>query len=730
MRAAMKLKSELHLDRRSFLRVSSAAAGGLLVALYFDLPAASAQGNQSPAKIYPPDAFVHIRPDGKIMITVNRLEFGQGVHTALPMVLADEMDADWSQVIAELAPAAEVYKDPVFGVQMVGGSGSIAHSFQQYRELGAKVRAMLIAAAADRWRVTPEQCRTEASMVLGPNNQTAKYADLANDAARKPVPERVTLKNPSEFRIIGKAVPRIDSRSKCDGSQKFGLDLDLPGMKIAVVAHPPVFGGKVKSVDDTEARKVEGVRDVFEIPLVKGSGVAVVADKFWPAKQARDLLKIDWDLSGIELPDSAQLWTKYRDLARTRGNVAVTRGDEKLIDQIAAPNRIVAEFEFPYLAHAPMEPLNATVRFDGDTAEAWVPSQFQTMDQMTVGQVLSLKAEQVTFHTEFAGGGFGRRATIDSHVPREAALIAKRLRGTPVKLIWTREDDVRGGYYRPMHAHRVEVGIGADGMPAAWRHVIVGQSLLAGTPFAGMIKNGVDETAVEGTSDTSYVIPNFHVSVHHPQVNVPVLWWRSVGHTHNAFVMETLIDELATRAKMGAIAYRLKLLKPEAKKLRAVLDLLDQKSPWRNQLPPPGHALGIACHESFETAVACAVEVSIENKRPRIHRATIAVHCGMAVNPLTIESQFQGGVGFGLTQLVGQGAITLKDGRVEQRNFDGYTPPYIADVPVSVDVHIVPSTEAPTGCGEPPVPVISPAVVNALSKLTGKRYRTLPLVSI
>jgi isoquinoline 1-oxidoreductase beta subunit len=544
------------------------------------------------------------------------------------------------------------------------------------------------------------------------------------------VPEKVTLKNPSEFRIIGKAVPRIDSRSKCDGSQKFGLDLDLPGMKIAVVAHPPVFGGKVKSVDDTEARKVEGVRDVFEIPLVKGSGVAVVADKFWPAKQARDLLKIDWDLSGIELPDSAQLWTKYRDLARTRGNVAVTRGDEKLIDQIAAPNRIVAEFEFPYLAHAPMEPLNATVRFDGDTAEAWVPSQFQTMDQMTVGQVLSLKAEQVTFHTEFAGGGFGRRATIDSHVPREAALIAKRLRGTPVKLIWTREDDVRGGYYRPMHAHRVEVGIGADGMPAAWRHVIVGQSLLAGTPFAGMIKNGVDETAVEGTSDTSYVIPNFHVSVHHPQVNVPVLWWRSVGHTHNAFVMETLIDELATRAKMGAIAYRLKLLKPEAKKLRAVLDLLDQKSPWRNQLPPPGHALGIACHESFETAVACAVEVSIENKRPRIHRATIAVHCGMAVNPLTIESQFQGGVGFGLTQLVGQGAITLKDGRVEQRNFDGYTPPYIADVPVSVDVHIVPSTEAPTGCGEPPVPVISPAVVNALARLTGKRYRSLPLLSI
>src|SRR5262249_7762242 len=330
-----------------------------------------------------------------------------------------------------------------------------------------------------------------------------------------------------------------------------------------------------------------------------------------------------------------------------------------------------------------------------------------------------------------AGGGFGRRAVIDSHVPREAATIAQRLRGTPVKLIWTREDDVRGGYYRPMHAHRVEVGIGADGMPSAWRHVVVGQSLVAGTPFEGMlIKNGVDETAAEGTSDTSYLIPNFHLSAHHPTVNVPVLWWRSVGHTHNAFVMETLVDELATRARVEPIAYRRKLLKPDAKKLRSVLDLLEEKtSGWRTRVAQ-GHAVGIACHESFETAVACAVEVSVENNRPRIHRATVAVNCGMAVNPLSVESQFQGGLGFGLTQLVGQGAITLKDGRVEQRNFDGYAPPYISDVPVKVEVHIVPSTEAPTGCGEPPVPVISPAVVNALAQLTGKRYRVLPLEKI
>ncbi|MEP6570593.1 MAG: xanthine dehydrogenase family protein molybdopterin-binding subunit [Acidobacteriota bacterium] len=732
MRAAIEVKKDLNLNRRSFLRVTTAAAGGLLVSLYLDHPASALESSQAaPAKVYPPDAFVHIRTDGKIVITVNRLEFGQGVQTALPMILADELDADWSQVIAELAPAADVYRDPVFGIQMVGGSGSIAHSYQQYRELGAKTRAMLVATAADRWHLSPDQCRTENSVVYGPANKSIRYSELAKDAARKPVPDKVNLKNPADFRLIGKKVRRLDSRAKCDGSQKFGLDLDLPGMKIALVAHPPVFGARVKSLDDREARSIAGVLDVFEIPLVKGSGVAVVADRFWTAKQARDRLQIDWDLSGIERADSTQLLTSYKELAGKTGNVAVNRGDEKAMDRVAAAHRIVAEYDFPYLAHTPMEPLNTTIRFDGNAAEAWVPSQFQTLDQMAIAEVLGLKPEQVTFHTEFAGGGFGRRAVIDSHVQREAAVIAKRLRGTPVKLVWTREDDVRGGYYRPMHAHRVEIGVGRDGMPAAWRHVIVGQSLVAGTPFAAMmIKNGVDQTTVEGVADTSYDIQNFHVSAHNPTVNVPVLWWRSVGNTHTAFVMETLIDELATRAHVDPISYRRKLLKPDAKKLRAALDLMDEKSAaWRNKLPR-GHASGISCHESFNTAVACAVEVSIENKRPRIHRATIALHCGLAVNPLTVESQFQAGVGFGVIQLMAKGAITLKDGRVEQRNFDGYTPAYIADAPVSVEVHIVPSTEAPTGCGEPPVPVISPAVVNALAKLTGKRYRSLPLVTI
>lgn len=722
------------LSRRSFLRVSATAAGGLLVSLYLDLPLMAQEGAQPGAppkpKAYPPDAFVHIKSDGKILITVNRVELGQGVQTSLPMVLADELDADWSQVIAELAPAADVYKDPLYGIQMVGGSGSIAHSFTQYRELGAKTRAMLVAAAAQQWKVEPDQCRTEASVVHGPGGKSATYAELAEAAAKQPVPVTVKLKDPSQFKLVGKRTKRLDSRPKCDGSLKFGLDLDVPGMKTAVVAHPPVFGGRMKSMDDKAARELAGVQDVFEIPLAKGTGVAVVADKFWTAKQARDRLKVDWDLSAVEPADSGQLWTKYKELARTQGNIAVSRGDQKALDAAPAGDRILAEFEFPYLAHTPMEPLNTTVRFDGDKAEVWAGSQFQTVDQMAIAATLGLKPEQVTFHTEMAGGGFGRRATPDSHVQREAAAIAKKLRGTPVKLVWTREDDVQGGYYRPMHAHRVEIAIGQDGTPAAWRHVIVGQSIVAGTPFAAVIiKNGVDSTAVEGTADTHYNIPNFQVSAHHPTPNVPVLWWRSVGHTHNAFVMETLIDELAAHAKADSIAYRQKLLKPDAGKVRRALDLAAEKSAWRHSLPK-GHAFGVACHESFGTGVACVTDVSIENRRPKIHRVTVAVDPGFAVNPLTIEAQFQAGVAFGLSQLMAKGAITLKDGRVEQRNFDGYTPPYIVDAPVAVDVHIVSSTEAPSGCGEPPVPVISPAVVNALAKLTGKRYRSLPLVSV
>ena len=700
----------------------------MLVALYVEPPALAQAGSQAPSpKVYPPDAFVHIRRDGRITITVNRVELGQGVATALPMILADEMDADWSAVLAELAPAAEIYKDAVYGFQNTGGSATIANSFQQYRELGARTRAMLIAAAAQRWNVKPGECRTTMSVVHGPGGRSARYADLADEAARRPVPQTADLKQPSDFRIIGKPTRRLDSRAKCNGSQKFGLDLDLPGMLIALIARPPVFGGRVNRFQDDAARRIAGVHDVFEIPLVNGTAVAVVADRFWTAKQARDQLQVDWDLSGIEHADTPLLSKRYKELALAPGNTAVSRGDTAAMDRVAPENRILAEYEFPYLAHTPMEPLNATIRFDGDRAEAWVASQLPTFDHAAIAEVLGLKLERVRFHVEFAGGGFGRRQSFDSHVPREAAAIAKRVRGRPVKLVWTREDDVQGGYYRPMFVHRVEVGIGSDGTPVAWKHVVVGQSYVIGSPFESyLVKNGVDFDAVTGTADTAYSIPNLHVSAHHPKVNVPPSQWRSIGSTHNAFVMETLIDELAARAGVDPIAYRLKLLNPEARRLRASLELLEERSAWRKSLAQ-GHAVGIACNEYQGTAVACAADVSIQDKRTKIHRVTVALHCGLAVNPLSIESQFQGGIGFGLTQLVTNGAITLKDGRVEQRNFDGFTPPYMGDVPAAIDVHIVPSTEPPTGSGEPPVPVIAPAVVNALAALTGKRHRALPL---
>jgi isoquinoline 1-oxidoreductase beta subunit len=594
------------------------------------------------------------------------------------------------------------------------------------------MRAMLIAAAAERWQVTPDQCHTANSIVYGPANQKASYADLAEDAARLSIPEKVQLKDPSEFRLIGKPTRRLDGRAKSTGTQQFVIDLDFPGMKVALLARPPVFFGRVLRFDDADARTVPGVVDIFEIPLAKGKGsaVAVVADRFWAAKQARDRLKIEWDLSAVEQADTSELRSRFSELARTTGMIAVNRGDPKTFDIIGDDHRIVAEYEFPYLAHAPMEPLNIVLRNDGDRAEAWTTSQVADTQRQAMAEVLGLPADRITYHIGIAGGAFGRRATLDEHLEREVAAIARRMPGVPIKLMWTREDDVKGGYYRPMVAHRVEVGVGDDGMPSVWRHVIVGQGIVLGTPFASVyVKDGVEALLLEGTDDMRYAIPHFKVSAHHPTVNVPVLSWRSVGYSHNTFVVETLVDELAMRANLDPIAYRLKLLDRDAKRHRAVLALLNEKSRWRSTLPAK-RACGIAIGHYHETVAACAADVSIENGRPRIHRVTVAVACGLAVNPMTIESQFQGGLAFGVTQLMAKGAITLKDGRVEQRNFDGFVPPYINDAPAAVDVHIVPSAEPPTGVGECPVPLIAPAVVNALARLTGKRYRSLPLVAL
>jgi isoquinoline 1-oxidoreductase beta subunit len=714
-------------SRRGFLKAGTATTGGLV--LGFVLPAggrlARAADAAKPA-VYAPNAFLRVAPDNTVTVIVNRLEFGQGVHTALPMVIADELDADWRQMRAELAPAADVYKDPVAGIQMTGGSGTIAHSFTQYREVGARARAMLVQAAAGKWNVSPAQCRTAKGVVFGPAGQKATYGALAEAAMALPVPETVTLKDRKDFRYIGKPMPRLDARAKSSGRQQFGLDVKPAGTKVAVVAHPPMFGAKVAKFDASKAQALRGVVAVLEVPLDRGgSGVAVVADGYWPAKQARDLLAIEWDTGAVDKVDSGKQMAQFAALARTPGAVARKAGTARLAD---AHRKIAAVYEFPYLAHAPMEPINCTVDLKIDACTLWVGSQFQTIDRAAAAAAAGLKPEQVTLNTMMAGGGFGRRATPTSDFIVEAVNVAKAYKTAghagPVKLIWSREDDIRGGYYRPSHVHRADIGLDADGNIVAWDHTIVGQSIMAGTPFEKfMIKDGVDATMVEGMG-APYDVP-LNLTAHSVKANVPVLWWRSVGSTHTAFVMETLIDEAAHAAGQDPVAYRKKLIDAKHARHHAALDLAVARSGYGKKTLPDGRAHGVALHESFNTVVAYVVEASVVDGSPKLHKVTAAVHCNLAVNPLTIEAQIQGAALMGLGTTLPGARITLKDGVVEQQNFGDYTVARMNDMP-QIDVHIVPSREPPTGIGEPGLPPLAPALANAVFRLTGKRLRKLP----
>jgi isoquinoline 1-oxidoreductase beta subunit len=715
-------------SRRGFLKAGALASGGLV--LGFMLPGGGrlARAAEGKPAVYAPNAFLRVAPDNTVTVIVNRLEFGQGVHTSLPMVIADELDADWSQVRAELAPAGEQYKDPAFGMQITGGSGTIAHSFTQYREIGARARAMLVAAAAGQWKVSPGQCRTAKGVVYGPAGQKASYGSLADAAMKQPVPETVTLKEAKQFRFIGKPMKRLDARAKSSGRQQFGLDFKPEGGKlaVAVVAHPPVFGAKVAKVDASKARAIRGVLEVVEIPVDRGGrGIAVIAEGYWPAKQGRDALEIQWDLSGVGKLDSAAQLAEFTELSKTPGAVAHQADTSKLG---TAAKKISAVYEFPYLAHAPMEPINCTVDLKDDSCTLWVGSQFQTGDQAAAAKTAGLKPEQVTLHTMMAGGGFGRRAVPTSDFVVEAVNIAKAYKAAghsgPVKMIWSREDDIKGGYYRPSHVHRAEIGLDAQGRIIAWDHVIVGQSIAAGTPFEGfMIKGGVDSTMVEGMG-APYDVP-LNLSAHIATANVPVLWWRSVGSTHTAFVMETLIDEAAHIAREDPVAYRKKLIDPKHARHHAALDLAVAKSGYGRKTLPKGHAWGVAVHESFNTVVAYVVEASIKDGTPRLHRAVAGVHCNLAVNPLSIAAQVEGAALMALGTTLPGAAITLKDGVVQQQNFGDYTVARMNDMP-QVEVHIVPSNDPPTGLGEPGLPPLAPAFANALFKLTGKRLRKLP----
>lgn len=712
------------LDRRSFLKVSvgSGFALGLFPALA-QTPAGDAAALK-PGQL--PPAFVSISPDGIVTVRIGKLEFGQGVLTALPMVVADEMDADWSKVRAELAPAGEAYKDPVFGIQMVGGSTTMKNSWQQYREIGARTKAMLLAAASRQWGVAPAQLKADRGVITGPGGKRATYGELATLAMAEAVPAAVTLKTPEQFTLIGKPMARIDSRAKSSGQQHFGLDLKLPGLRTVLILRPPVFGAQVASFDATAAKAVPGVEDVYKVSLDRGAtGLAVVADGFWPARKGREALKAEWDTSKVEKPDSTELLARYLALARQPGLPAHVADTSRLA---SAPRKITAEYHVPYLAHTPMEPLNCTIDFTGDAATVWVGSQFQTIDQATIAGVLGLTPDKVTLNTAMAGGGFGRRAVPTADYVFEAAQIAKARRAAgrsgPIKVVWTREDDVKGGYYRPMHVHRAEIGFDDKGQVLAWKHTIVGQSIVTGTPFESfLVKNGVDGTMTEGVAESAYGFP-ISLDVHHPKVNVPVLWWRSVGHTHTAFVMETLVDEIARTVGADPVAYRRALLGKKPRHL-AALDLAVQQSGYGVRKLAAGRAWGVAVHESFDSVVAYVVEASVKDGEPVLHKVTAGVHCNLAVNPRTVEAQIQGGLLMGLGTTIPGAEITFKDGVVQQSNWGDYRLATHAQMP-QVAVHIVPSAEAPTGIGEPGLPPLAPAFANALAVLTGKRLRSLP----
>jgi isoquinoline 1-oxidoreductase beta subunit len=721
------------LSRRDFLRATGMAGGGLMLAI--GLPAdggpggRTARAQEAAAKVpYPPAAFVRIGSDDSVTVLINKLEMGQGVFTSMAMLAAEELDCDWSKVRALHAPAAQVYAHPSFGIQMTGGSDSIASSWQQYRAIGATARLMLIQAAAKQWGISTEKIDTRAGVVIeiGGQKRRTGYGSLAEAAMQLPVPARAGIKaDPKDWGIIGKPTPRLDSREKVNGSAEFGIDKKLPGLRVAVVARPPVFGGRAAKLDPEKAKAVKGVIAFVPVQVDRGGiGVAVVAEGYWPARQARNLLDIEWALPlGV---DSAEQLAQYRQLARQPGLPAQREGDAGAV--AAAARRIDAEFTFPYLAHAAMEPLNCTVDLQADRMTVWCGSQFQTVDQVLAATAAGMKPEQVELVTTFAGGGFGRRANPKSDYVVEAVRIAVEMRKAgvagPVKVIWSREDDMKGGYYRPLHVHRVSVGLDDKGMPTGWQHVIVGQSIVKGSAFEKfMVKDGVDSTITEGVVDTAYRLPNMQVSVHHPEANVPVLWWRSVGHTHTAFVMETLIDEMAAAARQDPIAYRLALLDSKHARHRAVLALVRERSGW-DKPPPKGHGRGVAVHESFGSVCAHVVEVSVQDKRIRVHRVTSAIDCGTAVNPLGIEAQVQSAMVFGLSAAL-YGRITLANGRVEQGNFDDYPVLRFDEMP-QMSVHIVPSTAAPTGVGEPGTPPIAPAVANAIAAATGKRLRSLP----
>ncbi|SHG73417.1 xanthine dehydrogenase family protein molybdopterin-binding subunit [Massilia sp. CF038] len=713
-------------SRRSFLQ----GAAGLTLAIYLPSVAAAAAKSAPQAAPFEPNAFLRIGEDGVVTVISKHLEMGQGTYTGLATIVAEELDADWSKVKVEAAPAdAKRYNNLSWGpMQGTGGSSAMANSWEQLRKAGASARAMLVAAAAQEWKVAPAEITVANGVVAHKGSgKSATFGQLARAASTQTVPADVKLKNAADFKLIGRHAPRKDSVDKTTGKAVFTQDIHVPGMLTAVVAHAPRFGGKVKSFDAAKAKAVKGVVSVVQIP----TGVAVLAKDTWSAKKGRDALTVEWDESAAFTRSSDQVMAQYQELAKKPGLPAPGgKGDPEQAIAGAARSFDVS-YDFPYLAHAAMEPLNCVIKLGKDSCEVWNGEQMHTLDQANVAGVFGLKPEQVTIHTLYAGGSFGRRANKESDYVLEAANIVKAIKGSaPVKLVWLREDDMRAGYYRPMFHHRIMAGLDSEGRLVGWRHRLVGQSIMAGSPFAAFVKDGIDGTSVEGASNLPYAIPNMRVDLHTPtDVGVPVLWWRAVGSTHTAFSTECFMDELAQAAGKDPVAWRLTMLEHHPRHA-GVLKLAAEKAGWGTPVAAAKkgerRGRGIAVHEAFNTFVAQVAEVTVKDDGSfRVDRVVCAVDCGTAINPDVIKAQVESSVGFALSAAM-NGAITLTDGKVDQSNFHDYQPIRIADMP-RVEVHIVPSNANPTGIGEPGVPPLAPAVANAIAAATGKRIRKLPI---
>jgi isoquinoline 1-oxidoreductase beta subunit len=721
------------MKRREFLERSAATGAALTLGVSLASCGSEAPPDAGGAS-FAPDAWIRIHPDGAVVVVVARSEMGQGVSTALPMLVAEELDADWSKVRFEFAPAHEAYKNPLNFGQVTGGSTSVMGAWLPLREAGARARAMLVSAAAVEWNVDPSACSTEAGAVIHrPSGQRLGYGDLAARAAMLPVPAQVRLKEPGEFRLIGTAVPRLDLPSMVTGRTTYGIDAGPAGGLTAVVARSPVFGGKLLKLDEAAARAVPGVRAVVPI----SSGVAVVADGYWAAHKGRQALAVEWDEGELAQLSSEQISARLRELAQGEGRDARTSGDAAAALPGAA-RRLEAEYDLPCLAHACMEPMNCTAHVREGGVDIWAPTQTQWLPGLFGGGTRGVAAkaagvpvDRVRVHTTNLGGGFGRRSETD--FIREAVEVSRAM-SAPVKVVWSREDDIQHDFYRPVTYHRLSAGLDPSGRPVSWSHHIVAPSILMRfipgfipgpiVRLAGPMKGGIDPTAVEGARELAYAIPNLAVRYTQADLGIPVGFWRSVGNTHTAFVVETFIDELAALAGKDPVVFRRDLL-PADSRHRRVLDAAAERAGWGSPLPE-GVGRGIAVHESFGSWCAQVAEVAVEDGRLRVRRVVAAFDCGTVVNPDTVVAQIEGGIVYGLSAALKE-RITIERGRVVQSNFHDYPVLRIDEMPV-IEVHLVPSGDAPGGVGEPGVPPIAPAVANALAALTGQRVRQLPIV--